>query len=73
MEENGIKWFGAGLTEKEAAYPFIKSFSFGRKKLRLAVISAFEYRKRYAYKYNFYAKEDKVGIYRLAAKKFANK
>ena len=69
MEENGNKWFGAGLTEKEAAHPFIKSFSFGGKKLRLAVISAFEYRKRYAFKYNFYAKGDKGGVYRLSAKK----
>ena len=69
MKENDIEWFGAGLTEKEAADPFMKTFSFGEKKLKLAVISAFEYRERYATKYNFYAKGDQGGAYRLSTKK----
>lgn len=71
MKKNDMQWFGAGLNEKEAARPIIKTFTRGDKKLKIAVIGAFEYSKSYDNKYNFYAKGEKGGAYRLSGKKIA--
>lgn len=69
MKANDIQWFGAGLNEKEATRPFTKTFTRGDKQLKIAVIGAFEYSRSYDEKYDFYAKGDKGGAYRLSRKK----
>ncbi len=71
LRENGISWFGAGMNEAEAARPFTKTFTWGKKSWKMAVIAPFQYSMSYDLKYSFYAKGDKPGAYRMSQKAIA--
>ena len=68
LERNGIARFGAGMNEEEAARPFVREFSVGTCRLRLAVIGAFQYSPEYDFRYEFYADGEKGGCRRLCEK-----
>jgi len=68
LRENGMSWFGAGMNEAEAARPFTKTFTCGKKPWKMAVIGPFEYSRGYDQKYSFYAKDNKPGAYRMSQK-----
>ena len=72
MSENDMQWFGAGLTEQDAARPYEKEFIIGGKPFNIVVIGAFEYLRNYDRNFNFYAKHSEGGTFSLAAQSLAN-
>ena len=69
LKKQGIAVFGAGLTAKEAEAPYIKAFNIDGQTFQMAVIGAFEYRKKYDKRYRFYADGNKPGSNTLAIPK----
>jgi hypothetical protein len=62
LRENGMQWFGAGMTAPEAALPFIETFTGHDFSLKIAVFGAFEFRESYEEKYSFYARNEAPGV-----------
>ena len=62
LDQSGLKWFGAGLNENEAAGPFHCSIEFGARRFSLYVVAGFEYHRSYDRQYNFYAAGDRGGV-----------
>ena len=60
-----IKYFGAGKNLSDAKKPFVKTFEFNNKKINLYVFCGYIYRKEYDLEYNFYAQENKEGVFDL--------
>jgi hypothetical protein len=66
LKESGIRYFGAGVNRRQAGTPYTKDIFVGDTKVKLAVISAFEYRKGYDMDFSFYASDMKAGVNRLS-------
>ena len=66
LKESGIRFFGAGVNRRQAGTPFTKNIYIGNTMVKLAVISAFEYRKGYDKDFSFYANDRKGGVNRLS-------
>ena len=66
LKESGIRFFGAGVNRRQAGIPFTKNIFIGNAMVKLAVISAFEYRKAYDEDFSFYASDSKGGVNRLS-------
>lgn len=62
LKNANISYFGAGLNEKEAKTPYIKTIDMGNRKINLYVFSGYKYREDYDKDFNFYAKNDKEGV-----------
>jgi hypothetical protein len=71
LPRNGIRFFGAGYNIKEASKPYVKEIFFGKRILKLVIISAFEYRKDYDNVFSFYASSNTGGVNRLSIKKIS--
>lgn len=65
LTENNIYPFGAGLNLAAAKRPFIKKINLGEKTVNLYVFGGYKYRKDYDIDFNYYAKEDKEGVFCL--------
>lgn len=65
LKKAEIQYFGAGKNLDEAKKPFKKTIEFNGKKINLYVICGYIYNKDYDIEYNFYAKEDKEGVFDL--------
>jgi poly-gamma-glutamate capsule biosynthesis protein CapA/YwtB (metallophosphatase superfamily) len=72
LKKRDIEWFGGGLTESQAAKPYVKKLQIGKDIFWLGVIGAFEYREDYDKQYNFYAKGDQGGTNTLSVNKIAS-
>ena len=68
-----IEKIGAGVNEKDANKPIIKTFTIDDQKVTLIVLSGYHYRKAYDTKYHFYAKGERPGVALLDVKKTAKK
>jgi len=66
LKESGIRFFGAGVNRRQAGIPYTKNIFIGDKMVKLAVISAYEYRKWYDKDFSFYAEDRKGGVNRLS-------
>ena len=66
LEESGIRFFGAGVNRRQAGTPYTKDIFVRHTMVKLAVISAFEYRKGYDEDFSFYASDTKGGVNRLS-------
>jgi hypothetical protein len=66
LQEAGLLYIGAGtnITEAKKAL-FIDFIKDNQTVLKVAILSAFEYRKKYHEVYNFYAGENKSGVNKL--------
>ena len=73
LNNNRIRFFGAGFNRKEARKPFIKRILVGNQNMKLVVFSAFEYRKGYDKDFDFYASSSKGGVNRLSFTAITNK
>ena len=73
LEESGIRFFGAGVNRRQAGTPFTKDIFIGNTMVKLAVISAFEYRKGYDKDFSFYASDSKGGVNRLSLNRIQQK
>jgi len=71
LDKRQIEWFGGGLTESQAAKPYIKKFKIDKDVFWLGIVGAFEYREDYDKQYNFYAKGDHGGTNTLSVNKIA--
>lgn len=65
LERKNIKYFGAGKNLSDAKKPFVKTFEFNNEKINLYVFCGYIYRKEYDLEYNFYAQENKEGVFDL--------
>ena len=63
---NGIRWIGAGKTERQARDPYLGEVTVGGRPFQFAVLGGFEYSRVYDDKYDFYAKGRKGGAARLS-------
>ena len=63
--EHGLTFFGAGLDQKQAVAPYLHEFTISGVQQVVAVFGLFEYRKRYAEEFNFYARENYPGVAQL--------
>ena len=66
LKDAGIRFFGAGANRRQAGKPYTKNIFIGDKMVKLAVISAFEYREGYDKDFSFYAEDRKGGVNRLS-------
>ena len=73
LEESGIRFFGAGVNRRQAGTPYTKDIFIGHTTVKLAVISAFEYRKGYDEDFSFYASDMKGGVNRLSLNRIQQK
>lgn len=71
LDAAGIKHFGAGATDRDALMPHIHSFTVGRTRRTLVVFGGFEYRRRYATRYRWYAGASTGGVGMLSPDKIA--
>ena len=65
LSENNIYPFGAGLNLSSAQRPFIKKITLGGKTINLYVFGGYKYRRDYDEDFNYYAAEDKEGVFCL--------
>ena len=73
LKESGIRFFGAGVNRRQAGKPYTKNIFIGRSIVKLAVFSAFEYRKGYDEDFSFYAEDRKGGVNRLSINRIHKK
>ncbi|MBA3978851.1 MAG: CapA family protein [Nitrosopumilus sp.] len=73
LKESGIRFLGAGVNRRQAGKPYTKNIFIGNKMVKLAVISAFEYRKGYDKDFSFYASDRKGGVNRLSINRIHRK
>lgn len=71
LEENGIAWFGAGLSEPQAFKPLYSELTIGGNSFQLVVVAGFEYRWNYRMAYKFYAGGEAGGVNCWTRKKAA--
>jgi len=64
----GIGTCGAGLNRGQAARPYRHEIRVGRTNVRLVIVCAFKYRRKYDQVYGFYAGKDSPGVNRLSVK-----
>jgi poly-gamma-glutamate capsule biosynthesis protein CapA/YwtB (metallophosphatase superfamily) len=62
LDSAGIAWFGAGMSEAEAARPFAHDLEVAGKRLRVVVAGGFEYAPHYDRTYRFFARADTGGV-----------
>ena len=60
-----IPYFGAGFDKLHASKPFFKSFEIGTQKVNLYVFGGYKYREDYDKEFNFYANDNKPGVFIL--------
>lgn len=73
LNEAQISYFGAGMSEQEAARPFKKTFKINEKDLNLYIFGGYKYREDYDKEFNFYAKGEKSGIFLFTPENVAHK
>ncbi|MEJ7642649.1 MAG: CapA family protein [Candidatus Nitrosocosmicus sp.] len=73
LKDAGIRFFGAGANRRHASKPYTKNIFIGNKMVKLAVISAFGYRKGYDEDFSFYADDRKEGVNRLSVNRIQRK
>ena len=71
LKDKGFSYFGAGRDQASAARPFMSEFIIGKRRLRLAALSAFELNSVYRDKYQVYASKNAGGVNPLRAKRIA--
>lgn len=67
-----IKPFGAGVDIKSANVPLIKNFQVGNKTVNLYVFGGYKYKENYEKEFDFYAKENKSGVFQLTDESIKN-
>lgn len=72
LDNNKIKWFGAGPTAADAQRPYRKKITVGDTTIPIAIIGAFEYRSLYKNRHGFYAKDNSPGVNQLAIKRICS-
>ncbi len=65
LKKENIRFFGAGKNLSDASKPFFLPVDIGSKSFNLYVIGGYKYRKDYDEDFNFYATEDKEGVFLL--------
>lgn len=65
LDNFGIEHFGAGLDKVSAGKPFVKTFQVGSKSVNLYVFGGYKYREDYDLEFDFYAKDNKPGVFLL--------
>jgi hypothetical protein len=73
LPQSDINFFGAGYNSKQASKPYVKEIFFGKRILKLVIISAFEYRRDYDNVFSFYASNNSGGVNRLSIRKIGRK
>lgn len=63
LDDVGIAHFGAGKNLEEASRPYFKEIKLGSKKCNLYVFGGYKYREDYEKDFDFYAKENKPGVF----------
>lgn len=73
LNDKGLSYIGAGknLTEAQRVL-FVDFTKHNQTILKVAILSAFEYRKKYREVYNFYAGKNKAGVNKLTRRILAN-
>ncbi len=65
LKNAGIPFFGAGSDKTKAGLPFMKTFELNGKTVNLYVFGGYKYREDYDLEFDFYAKENKGGVFLL--------
>ncbi len=69
LEAAGISTFGAGENLKMASRPFTRHLKVAGREKALFVIGAFEFRRRYKERYDYYAAADSPGVNSLSRRR----